>query len=930
MNPEETKITFLQSSQIRLERLELPEILTGTGRNFYDVTVASLCTFLHETVPTSDSFDTAYQLSRLLDHQKGLCPLSEAAPWAQKLYAKWMENSGEGSPLDIKKTLPALLPSVRYTAPLPREGKSPRSMVRETTSFWRHTGVFGLDIDCPKEATASERKAMLDSVYAYFKSMPGYLFGYVSPSGGFKGYLQVDDEATDMLNVEDLENDRRGALLRQARHAAIFSHLNDGVLKATGYSLDPSTRDISRIQFLYHGQYLPPTEPTESAYSVPFLATLMTKADADTVDPVADDELLTSEEEVPILIQEFPQWLRAHGYAEAADGVEALRWKGTAKVGFCPQCKDVATGKLSPSDLRLSIVRDFPSQSWFHCLHAHCQNKDSGVESMNKLFRKYVADLDSRPFTMELSAVTSASSLLHRVYYPDKEIAKVLDEKGPLTSTQAYYIEKSDNWQKFDFPSKTPKGQVILNPLNIQYLFKQLHIKVVTDVSSDIKVILDLTKGKISPLSDDFVNHLAYHWDMQISNGSSPLAQIQRTLSAILQSLATTEFYHPLAASIGCKPWDHVDRVTPYINTLELNEDKAPEGWKASDWLNFVLRTWLYTIINHLETSLDNAQAICTSYCPILIGDQGCGKSSWAARLLKEYPGCFSGNFDLKHDKDSLVQKSSTLVIQLDEIDRYLTTADDANLVKKALDLTPAKTRAAYRKDQTNYQPKAVFIGTSNDESPLTDESGNRRYTVLHVQAMNNSLAESRKVRDSIDMQQLWAQVYEEYHTMTSTIEEQVDIVVKASEETNKKYGMRESAEILFVDKLRPVNWTKDTDKEGKPLWKRIPTTYRAPKLLLQILMTIQQNQGAITEEPDTRIRVGQQAAIGLRQAISDTFGSEYAIPKQAVDKTNARRMRVMLVEDWIKYASDETKERWYNKFPEWREQDEQKTDTII
>lgn len=930
MNPEETKITFLHSSQIRLERLELPQILTGTGRNFYDVTVASLCTFLHEAVPTSESFDTAYQLSRLLDHQKGLCPLSSVAPWAQKLYTKWTENCKDGSLPDIKKTLPSLLPGVQYTAPLPREGKSPRSLIRETTSFWRHTGVFGLDIDCPKEATASERKAMLDSVYAYFKSLPGYLFGYVSPSGGFKGYLQVDKEATDMLNVEDLENDRRGALLRQARHAAIFAHLNEGVLKATGYPLDPSTRDISRIQFLYHGQYLPPTVPTVSTYSVPSLARLMAKADTDTVDPVADDELLTQGEEVPLLIQEFPQWLRDHGYPEAADGVEAMTWKGSSKVGFCPQCRKVATTEPKKEDLRLCIVRDFPSQSWFYCLHTHCQDKDSGIESMNSLFKKYVTDLDSRPFSMELSAVTSSSSLLHRVYYPNEEIAKVLNEKGPLTSAQSYYIEHSDNWQKLDFPSKTPKGQVNLNLLNIRYLFKQLHIKVVTDVSSDVKVVLDLSEGKISPLNDDFVNHIAYHWDMQISHGTTPMTQIQRTLSAILQSLTTTEFYHPLAASIGCKPWDHVDRITPYINTLELDETKAPEGWKASDWLNFVLRTWLYTVINHLETSLDDAQAICASYCPILIGKQGCGKSQWATQLLKKYLGCFSANFDLKNDKDSLVQKSSTLVIQLDEIDRYLMAADDANLVKKALDLTPAKTRAAYRKDQTNYQPKAVFIGTSNEDSPLTDESGNRRYTVLHVRAKNGSLAEAREVRDSTDMQQLWAQVYEEYHTLTSTIEEQVDAVVQASEETNRKYGMRESAETLFIEKLRPVDWTKDTDKEGKPLWKHIPRTYRSPKLVLQILMTIQQNQGIITSEPDTRIRVGQQAAIGLKQAIQDNFGSEYANPKQAVDGTNARRMRVMLVDDWIKWASKETKERWYNKFPEWREQDEQKTEIML
>ena len=107
---------------------------------------------------------------------------------------------------------------------------------------------------------------------------------------------------------------------------------------------------------------------------------------------------------------------------------------------------------------------------------------------------------------------------------------------------------------------------------------------------------------------------------------------------------------------------------------------------------------------------------------------------------------------------------------------------------------------------------KAVFIGTSNDPNPLTDATGNRRYSVLYVRSMGGDLATAKKVRDSIDIQQLWAQVYENYHSLSKDVSELVSMVVQKSQEINTKYGMRESAEESLVTQLRPVDWDVDTD----------------------------------------------------------------------------------------------------------------------
>lgn len=88
----------------------------------------------------------------------------------------------------------------------------------------------------------------------------------------------------------------------------------------------------------------------------------------------------------------------------------------------------------------------------------------------------------------------------------------------------------------------------------------------------------------------------------------------------------------------------------------------APEGYTEEEWLDFVLRTWLYTVLDHMEKSMEDVNNLCPIFCPIFIGSQGSGKSYWASKLLADYPGCFTSSFDIHNEKDAIVQKSSTML----------------------------------------------------------------------------------------------------------------------------------------------------------------------------------------------------------------------------------------------------------------------------
>lgn len=945
-------ITLIPTPWDLLERSNAPRVFTGSGKNPQAITIDCLINFLRSNDIADERLKTSLQLSLLLDKQAGRPLRAPLAPAYEKVYTRWKENSPDGE-VKVKNALPALIPSVIFHSVPSMLGENkktvdPRTALRRAISFWSHSGIIGLDIDLKKKdedtnpATTEELKRIAEDKLSH---LPGYLFGYVSPSGGFKFFVQVDERAREALNIleppEPLgsadstdshipDMGKYVAAIRQARHQLICKYLWDQVYNLSGLTCDPACKDISRLQFLYHGELVERAKDTPQVFTVPSLDKLVERATKETVAPAAEDDLLTERDPLPILISEFPKWLDDNGYAEQAEGFRAMRWEGNHMYGMCPACASVCTGHRADRDLQFNIVRDFPSTSWFHCLHSSCQDKDRKVKSMNDLFRMYVLDIENRDIATITPPVTDAESesLLDKIYNPDAELKKILAETGPLPEGKAYQAKKPERWATLDFPMKDPKKDIVsVSFVNVSFLLASIGLRIVTDVANETKLVLDLVSRRLYPYDPEFVNHIAGKWASYLAVGTAT-SKLQHELDATFRSISTNFFYHPLASTLCVKPWDGIDRVGQYIRTLELEEGMAPEGYTEEEWLDFVLRTWLYTVLDHMEKSMEDVNNMCPIFCPIFIGSQGSGKSYWASKLLADYPGCFTSSFDIHNEKDAIVQKSSTHVIQLDEIDRILSNPEDANKVKNALDIQPAKTRAAYQRDQRMYKPKAVFIGTSNDPNPLTDATGNRRYSVLYVRSMGGDLATAKKVRDSIDIQQLWAQVYENYHSLSKDVSELVSMVVQKSQEINTKYGMRESAEESLVTQLRPVDWDVDTDKEGNPLWKHIPISYTGPQALLHILYTIR-DTGVVTDQPRSANAPKRQSLAGFKTAITTYFQDE-AWWKTKQVSGGRRRMRFLHVEDWLKYASDSTKARWYRDFPEWEEQDKQRQEVIV
>lgn len=192
----------------------------------------------------------------------------------------------------------------------------------------------------------------------------------------------------------------------------------------------------------------------------------------------------------------------------------------------------------------------------------------------------------------------------------------------------------------------------------------------------------------------------------------------------------------------------------------------------------YLLSIWMRSAVAHwlgMDT-LHGNECVVT-----LIGCQGCGKSTFCARLLppelREY---YLDHLHLANKNDKEMALTNNLLVNLDELDQFK-PRQHAEL-KQTLSKVVVNGRPIYGREQHCRQRYASFVSTTNNEHPLTDRTGSRRYLCIRIPKgalVNNDT--------DIDYGQLYAQVmYELKQDMRYwfTNEE-----VKRIEELNLPYG---------------------------------------------------------------------------------------------------------------------------------------------
>ena len=179
--------------------------------------------------------------------------------------------------------------------------------------------------------------------------------------------------------------------------------------------------------------------------------------------------------------------------------------------------------------------------------------------------------------------------------------------------------------------------------------------------------------------------------------------------------------HHPFHDYIATLPeWDGIDRVTILA---------ARVSGKAM-WLNGFHRWMLGMVAQWLGYPARCANAL----APILISaEQGMCKSTFCSILLpEELRGYYTDKFAIT-STSGCEQKISTFgLINMDEFDQY--TERMMTILKNLMQMKKVNYRKCFKAYFSDLPRIASFIGTSNEKSLLTDETGSRRFLCIEVE----------------------------------------------------------------------------------------------------------------------------------------------------------------------------------------------------
>ena len=202
------------------------------------------------------------------------------------------------------------------------------------------------------------------------------------------------------------------------------------------------------------------------------------------------------------------------------------------------------------------------------------------------------------------------------------------------------------------------------------------------------------------------------------------------------------ELYDPMNEFLENLPqWDGKDRMDALARRVPTDNAEWPQMFRL--WMRSMVAMWM-----------GKGQLTGNALVPLLIGRQGCGKSSFCRILLpnnlRDY---YNDRINFKNENDLNLGLTAFGLINLDEFDKI--TQRQQIVLKYLVSTADLKYRPPYGKAYTANRRFASFIGTTNEQHPLTDPTGSRRFVCVQVIG-------DIDFQTPIDYLQLYAQLYHE------------------------------------------------------------------------------------------------------------------------------------------------------------------------
>lgn len=221
-----------------------------------------------------------------------------------------------------------------------------------------------------------------------------------------------------------------------------------------------------------------------------------------------------------------------------------------------------------------------------------------------------------------------------------------------------------------------------------------------------------------------------------------------KAVDGCLACIADQNRYNPIREYLQSGQWDGVDRFSEIYRILGVSDERS----------QIYIRKWF---IQCAALGLNNDERpVGADGILVLQGEQGLAKTSFF-RIMSPFPRWFveGAIIDMK-DKDTQIRALSGWIAELGELESTL-KKEQASL-KAFITLPEDRIRPPYAATPVRAARRTSFCGTVNPENFLKDESGSRRFWIVHLEYIDKK-ALFALPREFVN--QVWFQVYEMYKT---------------------------------------------------------------------------------------------------------------------------------------------------------------------
>lgn len=352
------------------------------------------------------------------------------------------------------------------------------------------------------------------------------------------------------------------------------------------------------------------------------------------------------------------------------------------------------------------------------------------------------------------------------------------DEKTLRTFLEGMDKEKQEQTLHSMMENATPESLVVLNSLLTEVQRKaaepEWRKKLTVDPKGNIEKTVENLKLFLTEFEEykdklkynEFLQQKEYNgraWDdfdiehaYALCEKELGYAQHQKVDTA-LSEIFSENRYNPVREYIAGLKWDGVDRMsTLFIDLLDADDTELTRDMTKKWFLAAVKRVF------EPGCKFDNIL--------VLQGNQGIGKSTICELLAKTYFNNIS--IDEIGTKDLVDKLNKTWIAIIDELDNF--NKREMASIKTFLSTCQDSTRLAYARTTGMYKRHCVFIGSTNDDTFLRDNTSSveRRFWIVKC---NKEKYDSR-IKDTMTKEyvdQVWA---EAYHKLFADFDQYLDI----------------------------------------------------------------------------------------------------------------------------------------------------------